>query len=389
MKRILLMLVLILALGGCMPESENESKYDYKYGDTVKSDFIGCWLTKYEIMPEKGASKKEYAEKADKMSKIMSSFGITDIFVQVRPDCDSIYPSSYFEPCKQFCLDGKLCFDFLQVWVKAAHKYGLKIYAWINPYRISAKGELENNNRMLRFLSEGDVYKTEKGGYYLNPASESVNELILSGIREILDNYEVDGIHIDDYFYPSTEKGIDEKQFKAYTDKGGEMSLEQYRRSCVSSLISSIFSLVKSRNTDSIFSVSPCGDIKKNMDTLYADVKLWCGEEGYADMIIPQIYYGFENSSQPFIRCLEDWLKINTCKTVRLAVGLAPYKAGKEDKYAGKGINEWLENDDIIKKEALISSDKTGGFVLFSYSYIFVDNNLINNEIKNLKSVIE
>lgn len=353
-----------------------------------EKEFRGMWIAIYELSPKNTSiSEAEYKAKIDKMMENLMTLGITDVFAQVRANCDSIYPSKYFKNYYAFERDGKLIFDALKIIVSSAHGHGIKIHAWINPYRISAKDSVSDNDPIFRSVKKSDVYISGKRAH-LKPVSENAKRLVLNGVREIL-AYDVDGIHIDDYFYPTTDEKIDKEEYKSYKSSGGSLSLSDWRRANVSSLVSSLYSLVKSSGGNRIFSISPGGDIDKNQNYLYADVKLWCSTPGYADMIIPQIYFGFENERQPFKRCLDGWEKIRTCDGVKLAVGLAPYKANCHDEYAGSGENEWKQNSDIIKREVeYIRTKKCVGFALFSYHHVFVDNNLINTEMQNLKSVL-
>ena len=138
----------------------------------------------------------------------------------------------------------------------------------------------------------------------------------------------------------------------------------------VNSLVSAIYAKVKSFGEDKIFSISPAGNIKRNNDEIYADVKLWC-KGGYCDIILPQIYFGFENETLPFEKCLDSWLELTDSEKVSLIPALALYKRGKEDIYAGKGKNEWLENDDVITRQIeTLKSKNCQGFGLYSCSYI-------------------
>ena len=211
-------------------------------------------------------------------------------------------------------------------------------------------------------------------------------------MREILDNYDVDGIHIDDYFYPSADEKIDKKQFEQYVSSGGEKSLGDWRRDSVSAFAAGLYSLVKSYGEDKIFSISPAGNLNGNSGKLFADVSLWLSCAGYADIIIPQLYFGFENSSMPFEKTAEQWSRAATNDCVRIVWGLAPYKCGKTDKNAGAGEEEWVENDDILSRqlECVRALDRYDGFALFSYSYIFQQksNENLKKEMQTLENML-
>lgn len=388
MKRILAVLAAFAVLFSCC-SCGSSNIVENEYTSVCSERMTGVWFTAMELAPAKGMSKADYKKKIKLMAENCADFGVTDAFVQVRYGCDSIYPSELFKPNSRYSEKGKLLYDCLKIIVQTFHKEKINVHAWINPYRISALSQPDGDDPIFDSVKREDIIFTSNGGSYLNPASERCNRLILSGIREILSLYDVDGIHIDDYFYPETDESIDSEEYEEYTFSGGTLSLSDWRRSCVSSLISSIYSLVKSFSEDLVFSISPCGDIRKNTEELYADVELWCQSAGYADVMIPQIYYGFENSSKPFENCLKEWRKLASGGKVKLLAGLAAYKVGKEDKFAGAGKDEWIENENILASQAELSFENTDGIVLFSYSYLFVDNKLTNSEINNLSSVIE
>ena len=123
-----------------------------------------------------------------------------------------------------------------------------------------------------------------------------------------------------------------------------------------------------------ILSVSPSANLANNEKCLYADIPLWMGEEGYLDMIIPQIYYGFKNEKFPFEETLNEWGSIKRNKNVKLVCGIAQYKRKKTDTNAGKeGENEWKDNKNIVEEQKLCVKENKNysGFADYSYSYIF------------------
>ena len=142
---------------------------------------------------------------------------------------------------------------------------------------------------------------------------------------------------MDDYFYPTTDSTFDKTEYTDYTNSGGKMSLDEWRRENVNSLVSDIHTAVKSKDECLVFSISPSGDIEKNVSAYYADIPQWCKTGGYVDLIIPQLYYGFQNESKPFEDICLKWLRLERNENVNLCIGLAVYKYGKEDKYAGAG----------------------------------------------------
>ena len=146
---------------------------------------------------------------------------------------------------------------------------------------------------------------------------------------------------------------------------------------------------MKSYDEKLLFGVSPSASFKKN-EKIYADVSLWCKEEGFVDYVMPQVYYGFENETMPFEKTVNEWLSVEKDENVKLYFGLAVYKCGAIDENAGSGKNEWKENNDIILRQYnyLKLSDSFSGVSLYSYSYCF-GNNITENAKIEIENLIE
>ncbi len=359
--------------------------------------FSASWLSYIELSLVSGRNTKEaYTAYIDGIFDNMKKVGITDVFVQVRPFADAFYPSDIFPSSAYVASEqgGAMPFDVFGVINERAKMKNLSVHAWINPYRVSHGNDIEalsEKNPARKMYKEGiaeDVAVTEKGIYF-NPASENVRKLIVDGARELLEKYDIKGIHIDDYFYFENCGDFDARQYSAYTSLGGTLDLASWRRENVSTLLSTLYSAVKSYGQDKIFSVSPAGDIAKCYNENYADVYLWCREEGYCDMIIPQIYFGFENEKLPFDRCLEDWSALCAGGKVKLTAGLALYKTGQEDVYALSGKDEWVNNHNIIARQVQLLKDKNCyGYALYSGTYIDFSEKILAEELNNLKTMV-
>ena len=207
---------------------------------------------------------------------------------------------------------------------------------------------------------------TDKGIFF-NPASKDVQELIINGVSEIAENYNVSSICFDDYFYPSSSEEIDKSSYEKYS---GKLSLDDWRRENVNSLISGVYERIKSINENISFGISPSANIKNDRTELYADVELWSTEKGYVDYINPQIYFGFQNEKQPFMQTVKEWIKTADCD---LYISLPLYKTGLEDEYAGeRGKNEFVDNNNIISRQVTYLSklEEVDGFYVFSYSFL-------------------
>lgn len=363
------------------------------------NNIYAVWITYSEIGSlVKGKSEDEYRADIETVFKVLKENEINTVFYQCRAFCDSFYESEIFPVSKYIGSEKESPpFDPFEIFTQEGKENGIAVHCWINPYRISYNNDFKNlpENSPAR-----ELYKDDKNsiiiceeGVFLNPAHTESRRLVLSGIREILNKYNVDGIHFDDYFYPETKEINDKELYNEYKNQGGALPLAEWRRENVNALISSVYSLVKSQNNALIFSVSPSADIEKCKNVFYADVEKWCREEDFVDLLIPQIYYGFENEKMPFTDVLGEWEKLASQGNIKLICGFAAYKCGKPDEFAGEGVNEWCENVNILSRqyEQVSESPVCQGFSLFSFSYCFGENVTENSkkEIKNLLYMVE
>ena len=188
------------------------------------------------------------------------------VLLHVRSFSDSIYNSKIFPNYLN------VEYDVLEYFIKKAHSKNIMVHAWINPYRISSDKNfvIEKNHPAYDFLNTNSIKRLDNGVYY-NPASLDVTDLIVSGVEEIVSNYDVDGIIFDDYFYPS--KDIDNDDYLLYKDSGGNLSLSEYRLNNISSMIERVYLSIKNINKNVLFGISPQGNISNNYNNEYLDVK--------------------------------------------------------------------------------------------------------------------
>lgn len=349
---------------------------------------------------ENGGTENDFRAKAMKMCENIRADGLNTVIVQVRPFCDAFYPSKYF-PWSAYLTGTQgqaVEYDPLAVFIDCAQAQNLSIQAWINPYRVLPSTEwvlLSADNPARKWYEAG---KTENllltgEGIYLNPASTEVQTLLLNGVREILENYAITAIHLDDYFYPTTDYAVDADSFAAYLAAGGTLSQDDWRRENVSAFVSALYATVKAVNPQVQVVISPGGDLERNYNTLYADVARWAREPGYVDVLLPQLYYGFENEKKPFESTALEWANLQYADGVSLCFGLAAYKCGQEDAYAGSGETEWTAHTDILARQVSYCRGLAhcDGFAFFTYSSIYQQNSEENvkKEWKNLKNMLQ
>ena len=336
------------------------------------------WISFYELMLPKGMTRKAFTEKYDALFQQCEELGLNTIFIHARPFTDAIYPSEYY-PWSEI-LTGKQGqnpgYDPLKILCGLAEKHGLAPHAWINPFRAARTDDitrLSAQNPALKHLNLNDRWVLRAAGqYFWNPAVKKTHALIYDGVRELLRNYDLAGVHIDDYFYPVTDAAFDKAEYEAYQKNGGALSQGDWRRDHINVFVRGLYNAVKSTNPYAVFSISPAADIEKNYNGLYADAALWARDPGYCDWMIPQIYYGFENETMPFEQTAGAWAGLAYHETCQLIFGLAAYKTGQEDEFAGSGKLEWTMHDDVLARQIKLTRGlpRYGGFALYSITNI-------------------
>ncbi len=345
----------------------------------------GVWMAYYEVesllKPTVAATKTALDSALD----TCKATGINTVFFHARANSDAYYNSAIFPVVPKVKTLLAAGFDPFDYALTAAHRRGIAFHAWLNPYRV---GNAENAVCADTFPFSGKTY--------YSPASETVKKTLLSGIEEILKKYDVDGIHFDDYFYPSGVPKTAQKFDLGYTAASG--SLADFRRAHVTDFVKRACALTHSLNPRAQFGISPAGNVETDVAALYADVKTWLNTPDCVDYLCPQLYYGFENSAAPFADAVAEWNALARAESVKLYVGLAMYKAGlREDAWAGEGKTEWAHGGDILARQVqtLRQTPEISGFVLFSYRYMTeagfdtaCDNAVVKKELAALKNIL-
>lgn len=358
------------------------------FGNKQKEEMItnlqeirGVWISYLDLIPIlQGKTEKEFTSSVTSMFSKISTAGYNAVVVQVRPFGDAIYESDYY-PFSHLVTGVQGVspgYDPLAIMVAMAKKQSLQIHAWINPLRIRTAESLvlSNNNQAAIWLKnekkKDNVWQVN-GGLYFNPTKQDVQDLLVNGVRELVEKYNVDGVHIDDYFYPTSDKSIDEKEYMAYQKNGGTLSLSDWRLDTINKMVKAMYQAVKETDSKAVFGIAPQGNIDNNYTSQFADVKRWMTEKGYADYICPQIYFGLLNEKRPFADVLKEWDALPVHDEVKLYVGISAYKIGREDANAGNGKNEWIEFSDRMAKmvQAVRNAENFDGFIMYSYRFLF------------------
>lgn len=343
----------------------------------------GVWVSSVaniDYPSQQGLSADQLKSEADTILNNIAAMGLNTVFLQVRPSADALYQSALF-PWSRYVSgtagqapDGD--FDVLAYWVEGAHSRGLQLHAWLNPYRITRDGKEE-----LDALPETSPAKQHpewvveyESNYYFNPGLPAVQQLVVDGAAEIVRNYDVDGIHLDDYFYP----GTDFNDAAAYARYGEDFDdIGDWRRDNVNTLIASLDETVHAINPELSFGVSPAGiwdnkaDNPKGSDTngrssyreIYCDSVEWI-KRGTVDYICPQLYWSIGYEIADFEVLVDWWQDIVSTSDVALYIGIGAYRAAE----AEPG-DVWYGTAELERQlDMLDNSIDIQGEVFFSYA---------------------
>lgn len=361
----------------------NENEYIPLNFESQKS----VWFTMMDYEDVlKGKTKAEFTDNITDLMDKIKNMGFNTIYVHIRPYNDAYYKSEMFPPA-QYCPED---FDPFEIILEKAHNLNLSVHGWINPLRCQRNSQIKSLDN--KYLIKNWYDDKDKNGtyvcqvndrWYLNPAYEEVREYIADGVEEIVKNYNVDGIHIDDYFYPTQDEGFDKEAFQ----KSGESDLQQWRINNINLMVKGIYDKIKEVNSGMLFGISPQGNMNIDNTVQYADVQKWCSESGYCDYIVPQIYYGFKNENLPFEETVESWISENTCDDVNLVIGICTYKIGQEDKWAGSGKDEWKKDKNIPSRQAEFVIENNCAVAVYSIGSLFDEK--ISDESECISSILK
>ncbi len=343
----------------------------------------GVWVSSVaniDYPSQQGLSADQLKSEADTILNNIAAMGLNTVFLQVRPSADALYQSALF-PWSRYVSgtagqapDGD--FDVLAYWVEGAHSRGLQLHAWLNPYRITRDGkeELDSLPETSPAKQHPEWVVEYEGNYYFNPGLPAVQQLVVDGAAEIVRNYDVDGIHLDDYFYP----GTDFNDAAAYARYGEDFDdIGDWRRDNVNTLIASLDETVHAINPELSFGVSPAGiwdnkaDNPKGSDTngrssyreIYCDSVEWV-KRGTVDYICPQLYWSIGYEIADFEVLVDWWQDIVSTSDVALYIGIGAYRAAE----AEPG-DVWYGTAELERQlDMLDNSIDIQGEVFFSYA---------------------
>ncbi|MFT3702223.1 MAG: family 10 glycosylhydrolase [Agriterribacter sp.] len=364
------------------------------FAQQPKYEFRAAWIATVDNIdwPSRGNYNTE-SQKAEftRLLDTLQSKGMNVVIVQVRPATDAFYPSPY-EPWSEW-LTGKQgrppypYYDPLLFMIQETHKRGMEFHAWCNPYR--AEFQIGKSSISPTHITRvhPEWFLSYGGKRYFDPGNKDGQDFVVKVIKDIVNRYDVDALHFDDYFYPYRIAGKefpDEKMFNAY---GNGMNKEDWRRSNVDSIIAKLSRAIKEEKPYCKFGISPFGvwrnkekdslgsDTKAgqtNYDDLYADILMWL-KNGYIDYVVPQLYWEHGHKAAPYEVLVDWWAKNSFGK--QCYIGLGMYKAGSNTRWRDKNIIPLQIQD--ARRYATVQ-----GQVYFSASSLFGNINGWSDSLK-------
>jgi uncharacterized lipoprotein YddW (UPF0748 family) len=390
-KRILVLLTSVLFFLSCQ-HFQKSSSSNYSSPPELDREFRAAWIATVANInwpSSPGLSVALQKKEAVALLDLLKSMNFNAVIFQVRPQSDALYESS-LEPWSYY-LTGEQgtapvpFYDPLEFWIEEAHKRGLELHAWLNPYRAHhPSGGPVTENSIVNTKSDL-VVKLENGYWWLDPSMRETQEHSLNVVMDIVNRYDVDGIHFDDYFYPypsyNNEKDFpDDKSWNDYKNRNGELSREDWRRNSVNTFIEELYRSIKEEKKHIKFGLSPFGIWRPGNpssiqgfdqhDELYADAKKWLNE-GWVDYFAPQLYWPINQIPQSFPVLLNWWNEQNyQDRAIWPGVSVGRFQGEQQ-------IDEIINNIMITRG----MNSKSPGLIHWSIAPL-VNNDTLQNELK-------
>ncbi|MDR0468491.1 MAG: family 10 glycosylhydrolase [Peptococcaceae bacterium] len=362
-----------------------------------EEEMRGVWIaTVYNIDFPKSLNPDRQKQELIDILDITKEAGLNTVFFQVRPHGDALYASQVF-PWSEY-LTGTAGedpgYDPLAFLLSEADKRGIRVHAWINPYRLTM-GTTAKPMNTHDFLPKGSPVKNcpdltmscGDGKLYLNPGEPEAMRLVVEGVVEIVEKYKVDGIHFDDYFYPSDPSFNDSAAYEKYGKPAG-LSLADWRRLNTTTLMRMVNDAIKEVRPGVEFGISPSGIWQNKSSTplgsdtngfesynrIYADSRLWVKEE-IVDYIVPQIYWAIGTKGSDYDILARWWRSVALGTNVKLYIGHAAYRVGTD--------GAWLKPTEIGSQITLNRSiGAIDGSVFYGYSKIAENALSLRDQLK-------
>lgn len=344
------------------PTEPTEPSTPPDQGGGDHSTLRGAWVsTVYNLdWPTTGSYKNIDKQQQEyiKLLDDLQGMGLNTVFVQVRPAGDALYPSSLIPWSKVLTgVQGQdPGYDPLAFMIDETHKRGMQFHAWFNPFRANTDTNTTNLDPKHVARQHPEWIVKYNNLLYINPGIPEARQHIIDAITEVAANYNVDGIHLDDYFYPSGGTFNDDLAFLAFNN-GQFISKDDWRRDNINLFVQQLGQSIHNAKPNLQYGISPFGvwrniakdstgsDTKAGVttyDNMYADVRTWI-QQGWIDYVIPQIYWSLSFSAARYDKLVDWWSNEVSGTKVKLYIGHAPYKLGTKE-------TGWQTADEIVNQ---------------------------------------
>ena len=399
-------LYLLLAMAGCANLAVPPKPIERNDPPPTPREFRAAWVAtvaNIDWPSKKDLTVEQQKQEIVRIVERAKELKLNALVFQVRPAADAMYPS-ILEPWSEYLTgeQGKMpnpYYDPLKMWVEESHKRGIELHAWFNPYRARHTSAKSPNTPMHIANTNPEVVKNYAGYQWMDPGEAFAAQRTLDVILDLVSRYDIDGVHVDDYFYPypvnvpgspvgniapMEENFPDDPAWQRYIGLGGGLSRADWRRRNVDELMEKIYGEVHRAKPWVRVGISPFGLGRPDRrppgiagfsqyDKLYANVELWLAE-GWLDYLVPQLYWPIEQRPQAFEVLLDYWLTQNTMNR-HVWPGLYTSRINNTEK-------SWPV-DEIIKKIALTrSKNMAQGHVHFSMVALMENRKGINEQLK-------
>ena len=359
-------------------------------------EFRGVWIATVDNIdwPQKGmytvySQKNEFIRQLDQHQRN----GMNAVIAQVRPAADAFYPSS-LEPWSEWLtgVQGRSpspFYDPLQFMIEETHKRGMEFHAWLNPYRANFNIHSASiaSNHITRIHPEWFLNYGDKK--YFDPGNKQAQQHVVNVVKDIVKRYDIDGIHMDDYFYPYRIAGKEFPDDASYKKSGSKLSKDDWRRSNVDSIIKAINIAIKEEKSYCKFGISPFGVWRNkeadpdgsntkagvtNYDDLYADILLWL-EEGWIDYVAPQLCWEIGHKLADYQELINWWSHHSYGRHVYIGHGI--YRSN-ERSIAWKNPNELPNQLKLLRQTPNVQ-----GSIYFSSTSFDRNPNGWNDSLRN------